>query len=96
MQTPLEDAGQSTASAPSSQKKNLLAGIQMEITLRFGQRRIPLREILELGPAAIIELDRQIDEPVDLLVGGKPIARGEVVVADGNYALRVTEIVNFS
>jgi flagellar motor switch protein FliN/FliY len=54
---------------------------------------MPLREILEFCPGTVIELDRQVDEPVDLLLHGKLVARGEVVVVDGNYGLRVTEVV---
>ena len=53
-----------------------------------------LREILELSPGAVVELDRQIQEPAELLVASKIIARGEVVVVDGNYGLRVTEIMS--
>jgi flagellar motor switch protein FliN/FliY len=53
---------------------------------------MPLREVLELATGSVIELDRQVDEPVELLLDGKVIARGEAVIVDGNYGLRVTEI----
>jgi flagellar motor switch protein FliN/FliY len=52
-----------------------------------------LREILELQPGSVVELDRQVQEPVDLLVDKKLIGRGEVVVVDGRYGLRVGEVV---
>jgi flagellar motor switch protein FliN/FliY len=71
----------------------LLMDVELAMTLRFGGRRMPLREILEFCPGTVIELDRQVDEPVDLLLHGKLVARGEVVVVDGNYGLRVTEVV---
>lgn len=72
----------------------LLWDVALSLTLRFGQRELLLKEILELSPGAVLELDRQIDEPVDLLLGRKLIARGEVVIVDGNYGLRVTEVAS--
>jgi flagellar motor switch protein FliN/FliY len=67
--------------------------VPLEVTLRFGQRQMRLREVLELNTGALVELDRQVEEPVDLMLGERVIARGEVVIVDGNYGLRVTEIV---
>ncbi|HZQ96258.1 MAG TPA: flagellar motor switch protein FliN [Candidatus Sulfotelmatobacter sp.] len=71
---------------------DLLLDVELGVTLRFGERRMLLREVLELNAGAVIELDRLVQEPVDLLLDGRVIARGEVVVVDGNYGLRVTEI----
>jgi flagellar motor switch protein FliN/FliY len=70
----------------------LVMDVELNVTLRFGQRQMPLREVLELGSGSVVELDRMVDEPVELLLDGKLIARGEAVVVDGNYGLRVTEI----
>ncbi|HSZ16175.1 MAG TPA: flagellar motor switch protein FliN [Terracidiphilus sp.] len=70
----------------------LVMDVELNVSLRFGQRQMPLREVLELGSGSVIELDRMIDEPVELYLDGKLIARGEAVVVDGNYGLRVTEI----
>jgi len=70
----------------------LVMDVELNVTLRFGQRKLPLREVLELASGSVIELDRQVDEPVELLLDGKLIARGEAVIVDGNYGLRVTEI----
>jgi len=70
----------------------LLYDIELEATLQFGSRELPLREILELGPGDVVELDRHVSEPVDLVVGDRIVARGEVVVASGNFALRITEV----
>ena len=53
-----------------------------------------LREIMELDAGSVVELDRQVQEPVDLLLAGRLIARGEVVVVNGNYGLRVLEVVS--
>jgi flagellar motor switch protein FliN/FliY len=71
---------------------DLLMDVQLAVTMRFGARRLLLREVLDLSPGAVVELDRRVQEPVDLLLDGKLIARGEVVVIDGNYGLRVTDV----
>lgn len=78
---------------PSDGRLGLLMDVQLALTLRFGSRRLLLREVLELSPGAVVELDRQVQEPVDLLLDGRLIARGEVVVMAGNYGLRLTEVV---
>jgi flagellar motor switch protein FliN/FliY len=70
----------------------LLNDIELEATLQFGSRELALREVLELGPGDVVELDRHISEPVDLVVGDRIVARGEVVVSSGNFALRITEV----
>jgi flagellar motor switch protein FliN len=72
--------------------RDILLDIEIEATLRFGSRELPLKEILELGAGDVLELDRQVSDPVDLVVGDKIIARGEVVVVEGNFALLVTEV----
>lgn len=72
----------------------LLFDVQLEATIRFGGRQLLLRDILSLSPGSVIELDRQVGEPAELLVAGRLVARGEVVVVDGNFGLRVTEMTN--
>jgi flagellar motor switch protein FliN len=71
---------------------DLLMDIELSVTLCFGSRRLLLREVLDLAPGAVVNLDRQIGEPVDMLLDGRLVARGEVVVMDGNYGLRITEV----
>ena len=82
------------AEGPNTDPVNLklVMDVELNVSLRFGQRQMPLREVLELASGSVIELDRQVDEPVELLLDGKVIARGEAVIVDGNYGLRVTEI----
>ncbi len=70
----------------------LLLDIELEGALRFGCRELPLSEILDLGAGDVVELDRHISDPVDLIVGDKIVARGEVVLVNGNFGLRVTEV----
>jgi flagellar motor switch protein FliN/FliY len=71
---------------------DLLLDVELEASLRFGSREMPLNEVLDLGAGDVIELDRQISDPVDLLVGDKIVARGEVVLVNGSFGLRVLEV----
>jgi flagellar motor switch protein FliN len=70
----------------------LLLDVELEASLRFGAREMPLGEILDLGPGDVVQLDRHINDPVDLIVGDKIVARGEVVLVNGNFGLRVTQV----
>ena len=70
----------------------LLLDVELETSLRFGSREMPLGEILDLGPGDVVQLDRHVADPVDLIVGDKIVARGEVVLVNGNFGLRVTEV----
>ncbi|MGA8837777.1 MAG: flagellar motor switch protein FliN [Candidatus Sulfotelmatobacter sp.] len=79
-------------SEPAAGALDLLMDVQLAVSMRFGSRRLLLREVLDLSPGAVVELDRRVQEPVDLLLDGRLIARGEVVVIDGNYGLRVSEV----
>jgi len=70
----------------------LLLDVELEAALRFGCREMPLAEILNLGPGDVVQLDRHVADPVDLVVGDKIVARGEVVLVNGNFGLRITEV----
>ena len=72
----------------------LLHGVDMEVTVELGRTRMTVRDLLALAPGAVLELDRAAGSPADLLVNGRLIARGEVVVVDEDFGLRVTEIVD--
>lgn len=73
---------------------DLLLDVVLEATLRFGERQMLLREILELHPGSVVELNRRIQEPAELLVAGRVIAHGEVVIVDGSYGLRITDVAH--
>lgn len=93
---PSEDAaedGSLQSYAAETNNLDLLLDVPLSVTLRFGQRPMPLREILQLTSGSVVELDRQADDAVDLLLDERLIARGQVVVVDGCYGLRVTEVV---
>lgn len=72
---------------------NLVMGVELNVTLRFGQRQLALREVLELTSGSVVELDRQVDEPVELVLDGRVVARGEAVIIDGNYGMRITQLM---
>lgn len=72
----------------------MLHGVEMEVTVELGRTRMPVRDLLALSPGAVLELDRAAGSPADLLVNGRLIARGEVVVVDEDFGLRVTEIIS--
>ena len=71
----------------------LIMDVQMEMTVELGRTKKTIKEILGMGEGTIIELDKLAGEPVDILVNHKPIAKGEVVVIDENFGVRVTEIL---
>jgi flagellar motor switch protein FliN len=73
---------------------DLLHDVEMEVTAELGRTRMSVRELLSLVPGAVIELDRAAGGPADLLVNGRIIARGEVVVVDENFGIRITEILS--
>ena len=72
----------------------LLLDVPLQVTVELGRTRKLIRDILELSPGSVIELDKLAGEAVDILVNGKLIAKGEVVVIDENFGVRITEIVN--
>ena len=81
--------GAATASRPMT----LLHDVEMGVTAELGRTRMTVRDLLSLTPGAVVELDRAAGSPVDVLVNGTLIARGEVVVIDEEYGIRISEIV---
>lgn len=69
-----------------------LYDVEMDVTVRFGKTNMPLRDVVRFGVGSMIELNRTVDEPVELLVNNTPFAHGEVVVIDGYYGVRITDI----
>jgi flagellar motor switch protein FliN/FliY len=90
-ETPAQDPNP-YADPHTKQRLDLLLDIELEATLRFGALELPLREVLELGPGDVLPLDRHVREPVELVVGDRIVAKGEVVLVGGNFALHVTEV----
>jgi flagellar motor switch protein FliN/FliY len=70
-----------------------LTDVTVELTVEVGRTHMSLGETMSLGQGSVVTLDRLADKPVDLLVNGRPIARGEVVVIDEQFGLRITEVM---
>jgi len=86
-QAPQPDSGE-------PENLDLVLNAALEISLRFGQQNLTLGTVSQLGTGSVVELDRKVEEPVELILDGRVFARGEVMIVDGNYGLRVTEVCN--
>jgi len=71
-----------------------LMDVTLSLSVELGRKQMQIKDILDLGPGKIIELDKLAGEPVDLLVNGKMLAKGEVVVVDENFGVRITDLIN--
>jgi len=93
-----ENGAASGAAAPSEASVSARLGrindVEMALTVEIGRTRMPVRDVLSLEPGAVIELDRSAGAPADILLNGRLIAHGEVVVVDQDYAVRVTRILD--
>ena len=69
-----------------------LMDVPVRVTVEVGRTKIPLSELVELGPGSLVVLDREAHVPADILVNGKIVAYGEVVTIDGSYGVRVTSL----
>jgi flagellar motor switch protein FliN/FliY len=81
------------ADATNDTDIGLLLEVPLSISVELGRTSLTIRELLALGQGSILQLDRHAGEPVDVLVNGKRLARGEVVVIDEDFGIRVTEVV---
>lgn len=82
------------ASQPLPAGIELILDVPLELTVELGRKRMFIKDVLELTIGSIVELDRVAGEPVDVLVNGRIMARGEVVVIEDNFGIRITEIIN--
>ena len=83
-----------TVDADSNSNLDVILNIPVQVSLELGRAKMDLRDLLQLGQGSVIELERMIDEPLDVLVNGALIARGEVVVVDNKFGIRLTDIVS--
>jgi flagellar motor switch protein FliN/FliY len=83
--------GSAGASAPGG--LDLLMDVPLKISVELGRTKLSVREVLDLQSGAVVELDRMAGDPVDVLVNDKLMARGEVVVVDDKFGIRITEIL---
>lgn len=87
------EAGAPAGAGEGGASLRVLYDVEMTLTAEIGRTRLPVRHVLDLVPGSVIELDRAAGAPADLMVNGRLIARGEVVVVDEDYGLRITEII---
>ena len=71
-----------------------LMDVQVQLSVEIGRSKVPIKQLISLSQGSVIELDRGVNEPLDLLVNGTLMARGEVVVVDGQFGLRLIDIVS--
>jgi flagellar motor switch protein FliN/FliY len=92
----VQEAGVASASrsAPVSRTMELLLEVDLPVSISFGKAKVPMKDVLKLTTGSIVELDRGINEMVEVLVNHCLIARGEVVVVEGNYGVRIQEIAS--
>jgi flagellar motor switch protein FliN/FliY len=91
--TPLPEQPGATPAGPFGEADlTRLTDVTVELTVEVGRTHMSLGETMSLGQGSVVTLDRLADKPVDLLVNGRPIARGEVVVIDEQFGLRITEV----
>jgi flagellar motor switch protein FliN/FliY len=87
------DSGGGLFDSTGNRALDMLMDIPLDLTIELGRTELSIRRILEMGPGAIVEMDRFAGEPVDLLINNKVVARGEVVVVDENFGIRVVSLV---
>ncbi len=85
---------QDFAAIPSQENIELIMDVPLEVTVELGRTKKSIAEILDFSPGTIIELNKIVGEPIDVLVNGKFVAKGEVVVIEESFGIRVTEIIN--
>jgi len=73
---------------------DMLMDVQVHLSVEIGRARLPIKELLALNQGSIVSLDRDVNEPLDLMINGTLIARGEVVESDGRFGLRLIDVVS--
>jgi len=89
---PLQSAGAAEPDLSNGKNIDLLLDINMKVSVELGRTRMAVRDVLGLSSGSVVELDRQAGEPVDILINDRLVARGEVVVIDDRFGVRVTDI----
>ena len=87
----LSDLGEQV---PDTANLDMLLDVGLQITVELGRTRLKFRDVLNLSNGSVVELSRQVSEPVDILVNGALLASGEVVVVDDHFAVRITKLLN--
>lgn len=83
------------APTENSANLNLVLDVPVGLTIELGSCQLPMREVLQLNVGSVVQLDKPADAPVELSVNGKLIARGEVVVVENRFGVKITEVIGF-
>jgi flagellar motor switch protein FliN len=89
-----EDAPAPQSHQVDQSRIDVILDIDLPVVVRFGRTDLPLRTLTRLGPGSVIDLGRSPDEPVELMVSNRVVARGEVVIVGGNYGIRILDVVS--
>lgn len=92
--SPDQETGSYSGGERVPENMDVVLGISLTATARLGKVEMPIADVLNIGPGSIVEVGKLVDEPVELLVNGRLIARGDVVVVDEKFGLRITEIIS--
>lgn len=87
-------SGETIRTSAPRENVDMLLDIELDVSIELGRTNLSIKRILEMGPGSIVELDRMAGEPVDLLVNNKVVAKGEVVVVDENFGIRIVSLVS--
>jgi flagellar motor switch protein FliN/FliY len=82
------------AENPSAKSIDLLLDVELPVSISFGRAQLPLKDVIKLTTGSIVELNRALSEPVEVIVNNCVIARGEVVVVEGNYGIRIKQVIS--
>jgi flagellar motor switch protein FliN/FliY len=89
-----ENDPQTSGTPAQSRRLDLLLDVPLELSVELGRTRMSIQELLSLGPGSVIELDKVAGEPLDILVNNRLVARGEAVVVNDKFGIRITDIVS--
>ena len=81
-------------SAASAGRLDMILDIPVQLSVELGRAKLPIRNLVQLAPGAVVELDRLAGEPMDVLVNGCLVARGEVVVVNDKFGIRLTDVIS--
>jgi flagellar motor switch protein FliN/FliY len=79
---------------PPNHRIELLLDVPLEVTVQLGRTRMTIQELLSLGPGSVVELDKVAGEPLDIIINDRLVARGEAVVVNDKFGVRITDIVS--
>ena len=86
--------GELAGPPPAARNLDLLLDVPLDVTVEIGRTRVAIRDLLQLGQGSVLELGKAAGEPLDVLINGKPVARGEAVMVNDRFGVRLTDIMS--